>query len=115
LAAPVSYSRGPNIARSPDSDPSRSQSAEEGRPWCLAVLKTHDLLRRIPVHILSSSESESDVTDCYQLGANCYIAKPGDLQAYRAVVRSLEKFSLSSVTLPRRDGHSMDARMGTGL
>ena len=81
----------------------------------LAVLKTHDLLRRIPVVILSSSDSESDVTICYQLGANCYIAKPGDLQAYRAIVRSLEEFWLSSVTLPRRDGHSMDVRIGTGL
>jgi hypothetical protein len=35
--------------------------------------------------------------------------------AYRAVVRSLEEFWLSSAKLPRRDGHSMDVRIGTGL
>jgi two-component system, chemotaxis family, response regulator Rcp1 len=81
----------------------------------LAVIKSHDLLRRIPVVVLSSSDSEKDVTSCYQLGANCYIAKPGDLQAYRAVVRSLKEFWIGKVTLPRRDGHSMDARIGTGL
>ena len=81
----------------------------------LAVLKTHDLLRRIPVVILSSSESEKDITSCYHLGANCYINKPGDLQAYRAVVRSLEEFWLGKVKLPRRDGHSSDTRIGEGM
>lgn len=81
----------------------------------LALIKSHDLLRRIPVVVLSSSDSENDVTSCYQLGANCYIAKPGDLQAYRAVVRSLEEFWLGKVTLPRRDSHSMDDRIGSGL
>ena len=81
----------------------------------LAVLKTHDLLRRIPVVILSSSESEKDITSCYQLGANCYLIKPGDLQAYRAVVRSLEEFWLGKAKLPRRDGHSVDTRIGEGM
>lgn len=81
----------------------------------LAIIKTHDLLRRIPVVILSSSDSDRDVTGCYELGANCYIAKPGDLQAYRAVVRSLEEFWLGKVTLPRRDGHSLDVSLGRGL
>lgn len=81
----------------------------------LAVLKTHDLLRRIPVVILSSSESENDITNCYELGANCYITKPLDLQAFRAMVRAVEQFWLSKARLPRRDGHSNATRIAEGL
>ena len=78
----------------------------------LAVLKNHDELRRIPVVVLSSSNSKKDVTSCYHLGANCYIVKPVDLKAYRAIVRTLEEFWLGSVELPNRDGHSMATRIG---
>jgi len=81
----------------------------------LAVLKTHDLLRRIPVVILSSSDSERDITSCYELGANCYITKPVDLQSFRASVRSVEQFWLGSARLPRRQGHSDATRIGFGL
>jgi chemotaxis family two-component system response regulator Rcp1 len=78
----------------------------------LAVLKTHAELRRIPVIILSSSNSKRDVTSCYHLGANCYIVKPVELDAYRGVVQRLEDFWLGSAELPRREGHSMATRIG---
>ena len=81
----------------------------------LAALKTHDLLRRIPVIVLSSSESEGDITNCYELGANCYITKPMDLQAFRAAVRSVEDFWLGKARLPRRQGHSTATKIGEGL
>ena len=77
----------------------------------LMVLKTHDLLRRIPVVIMSSSESETDITSCYELGANCYITKPVDLQTYRTRIRSIEQFWLDNAKLPRRDGHSDATRI----
>jgi hypothetical protein len=63
----------------------------------------------------SSSESDKDVTSCYELGANCYITKPSDLQAYRETVRMIEQFWLGQVRLPRRDGHTMETRIGAGL
>jgi CheY-like chemotaxis protein len=78
----------------------------------LAVLKSHTELRRIPVVILSSSNSKKDVTSCYHLGANCYIVKPVELDAYRALVRRLEDFWLGSAELPQREGHSMATRIG---
>lgn len=81
----------------------------------LAVLKTHDLLRRIPVIVLSSSESETDITSCYELGANCYIIKSMDLQSFRATVRLVEQFWLGKAKLPRRDGHSDATRIAAGL
>lgn len=78
----------------------------------LAVLKNHDELRRIPVVILSSSNSKKDITSCYHLGANCYIVKPVELHSYRAIVRTLEEFWLGSAELPHREGHSMATRFG---
>jgi two-component system, chemotaxis family, response regulator Rcp1 len=78
----------------------------------LAVIKSDDLLRRIPVVILSSSDAERDITSCYNLGANCYIVKPTELRAYREIVRTLEDFWLGSAKLPRRNGHSDATRIG---
>jgi len=80
----------------------------------LAVIKTDDLLRRIPVVVLSSSDSEKDITNCYNLGANCYIVKPVELRAYRAIVRTLEDFWLGAAALPRREGHSEASAIGYG-
>jgi len=80
----------------------------------LAVLKGHEDLRRIPVIVLSSSESEMDVTNCYHLGANCYIVKPMDLKAYRAIVKAVEEFWLARAVLPRREGHSAATAIGYG-
>jgi len=78
----------------------------------LAVIKGHDLFRRIPVVILSSSDSEQDITSCYNLGANCYVVKPAALQEYRAIVRTLEEFWLGAAELPRRQGHSKATSIG---
>jgi two-component system, chemotaxis family, response regulator Rcp1 len=64
----------------------------------LAVIKNNDAFRRIPVVILSSSDSEKDITSCYNLGANCYIVKPTGLLAFRAAVRGLEEFWLGLTT-----------------
>ena len=80
----------------------------------LGVLKGNDEFRRIPVIILSSSDSEKDVTSCYHLGANCYIVKPVDLQAYRQLVRTLESFWLGAAKLPQHEGHSTATGIGCG-
>jgi two-component system, chemotaxis family, response regulator Rcp1 len=78
----------------------------------LAVIKSDDTLRRIPVVVLSSSDSEKDITSCYNLGANCYIVKPVELHAYRAAVRKLEDFWLSAAALPNLEGHSDATHVG---
>jgi chemotaxis family two-component system response regulator Rcp1 len=80
----------------------------------LSVLKTHDEFRRIPVIVLSGSDSEKDITSCYHLGANCYIVKPDNLRDYRILVRRLEDFWLGAAKLPRRDGHSLATSVGFG-
>ena len=66
----------------------------------LAAIKTDANLRRIPVVVLTTSRAESDIQATYGLHANCYIAKPVDLDQFLNVVRSIENFWLSVVTLP---------------
>ncbi len=66
----------------------------------LAEIKGDEALRRIPVVILTSSAAESDVLRSYDLGANCYISKPLNLERFLEVVRCIQAFWLSIVILP---------------
>ena len=66
----------------------------------LAEIKTHRDLKRIPVLVLTTSEAEEDVHRAYELHANCYVAKPVDLDRFMIAVRSIETFWLSTVRLP---------------
>ena len=69
----------------------------------LAEVKADDSLRTIPVVILTTSRTESDVGKAYGHSANCYITKPVDFDAFAEVVRSIESFWFTVVTLPPDD------------
>jgi len=66
----------------------------------LKEIKTDPGLRRIPVVILTTSQDEEDILKTYNLHANCYITKPMDLDQFIIVVKSIENFWLTIVTLP---------------
>ena len=66
----------------------------------LAEIKEDPLLRRIPGVVLTPSKAEEDILRTYDLHANCYIAKPVDLEQFISVVRSIDDFWLSVVRLP---------------
>ena len=66
----------------------------------LSEIKEDKDLRSIPVVILTTSRSEQDVLLSYGLHANCYITKPVDLDQFINVVKSIEDFWLTVVTLP---------------
>ena len=68
----------------------------------LADIKAHDELRRIPVAVLTTSAAEADVVRSYDLGANCYLTKPVDVEQFLRVVQSIEDFWLGLVRLPHR-------------
>ncbi len=69
-------------------------------PELLAEIKQDPDLRYIPVVILTSSSSEEDIIRSYNLHANCYITKPVNLERFLDVVKSIDNFWLSVVTLP---------------
>ncbi len=66
----------------------------------LSVIKDDENLRRIPVVILTTSRNEEDVIQIYNLHANCFITKPIDLMQFINVVKSIENFWMTIVTLP---------------
>ncbi len=54
------------------------------------------------VVVLTTSKAEEDVLKAYGLFANCYVIKPVDFDVFAGVVRSIEQFWFSVVTLPRK-------------
>lgn len=68
----------------------------------LAEIKSDEHLKRIPVVILTTSQAEEDVLRAYNLHANCYITKPVDFTQFTKVVKTIEDFWLTIVTLPPR-------------
>lgn len=50
------------------------------------------LLRRIPIVIVSSSESPSDINRAYELGANAYMVKPVDYRAVEHLFNSITQY-----------------------
>jgi CheY-like chemotaxis protein len=69
----------------------------------LEEIKTDEDLKRIPVVVLTTSKAEEDVLRTYNLHANCYVTKPVDLEKFMVVVKTIDVFWLTVVTLP--NGH----------
>jgi chemotaxis family two-component system response regulator Rcp1 len=68
----------------------------------LAEIKADPALKTIPVVVLTTSSAEQDVLRSYELQAASYITKPVDLEQFITVVKSIEDFWLTIVTLPHR-------------
>lgn len=69
----------------------------------LAEIKQDERLRLIPVCIMTVSSDEKDVVESYNLHANCYITKPVDFTQFMSIVKNIENFWFSIVTLPMKD------------
>jgi CheY-like chemotaxis protein len=67
----------------------------------LEEIKQDELLKHIPVVILTTSQAERDILESYRLRANAYVAKPVDLEQFLKVVQSIEQFWLEIVQLSR--------------
>ena len=67
----------------------------------LAEIKADDVLRHIPVIMLTTSSSASDVNKAYQNHANCYIKKPVDMNEFIQAIARIEQFWFNIVSLPQ--------------
>ena len=70
----------------------------------LTVIKADESLKQIPVVVLTTSQAEQDVLRTYELHANCYISKPVDLDQFLVVVKAIEDFWFTIVSLPSPRG-----------
>jgi CheY-like chemotaxis protein len=82
----------------------------------LAECKGDPALRAIPIVIFSTSRSESDVRRCLELGANSYVCKPYDLDAFESAIRTIEDYwlGLSVGAGPGRPGAPRAVEPGDG-
>jgi two-component system, chemotaxis family, response regulator Rcp1 len=66
----------------------------------LAEIKQDPSLKRIPVVVLTTSHNQDDIFYSYDLHVNCYITKSRNLNELFQIVKGIEDFWLSTVTLP---------------
>jgi two-component system, chemotaxis family, response regulator Rcp1 len=68
----------------------------------LAEIKGDVSLKLIPTVILTMSMAPEDISRSYALQANCYLAKPVDVEAFETLVKSINDFWLAQAVLPRQ-------------
>jgi CheY-like chemotaxis protein len=68
----------------------------------LEEIKKDEEFRRIPVVVLTTSQTDEDILRSYQLHANAYVTKPVDFDRFISVVRQIDEFFVSVVKLPPR-------------
>ena len=79
-----------------------SLPGKDGRA-VLTEVKADPLLRRILIAIFSTSEAPQDILRSYELGANCYVCKPGNLQDFISAMTSIGEFWFGLARLPREE------------
>jgi DNA-binding response OmpR family regulator len=67
----------------------------------LQWLREQQVLRRLPVVVLSSSREATDIDRAYDLGANSYLVKPVGSDALLGMVRAMDGYWLSHNELPQ--------------
>ena len=68
----------------------------------LKEIKENDSTKSIPVIMLTTSSSETDILKSYSNHANAYITKPIDVHDFLNAVISIENFWLNIVQLPTK-------------
>jgi CheY-like chemotaxis protein len=67
----------------------------------LRRMKDDPELRKIPVIMLTTTDEEAEVENCYDLGCSFYIVKPSDYNKFMEAVGNLGSFlSLHGVSVP---------------
>ncbi|MEB3193003.1 MAG: response regulator [Snowella sp.] len=63
-------------------------------------VKQDDHLKRIPIVVLTTSNSPQDIKTCYNYGANSYLIKPMGIKKFKETVSVLCEYWLKTVILP---------------
>ena len=71
----------------------------DGREVMEAIASDEEL-RRLPVVILTTSSSERDLLDMYELRCSTYITKPVDFQQFQRVVAGIQHYWFTLAVLP---------------
>lgn len=58
----------------------------------LEEIKSNEYTRRLPVVVLTTTDDETEIQKCYDLGANVYITKPVDYEGFATAIKNLGLF-----------------------
>ena len=70
----------------------------------LRRIKEDEKMKSIPVIILTSSDSDDDIIDTYNLHACGYVKKPVKLEDFKRVVKQIKEYWFVLCRLPPREG-----------
>ncbi len=68
----------------------------------LAKIKQDVDLKTIPTIVLTTSDAQEDIVNCYRLHANSYLQKPLRLEELESLVKSIDDFWLNHSKLLQR-------------
>lgn len=66
----------------------------------LAEIRSNDVIKKIPVVVLTSSKEEQDVVKTYDLGVNSYIVKPVEFENFAKAIADVGFYWLVTNTTP---------------
>ncbi|MGI0481843.1 response regulator [Geminocystis sp. CENA526] len=66
----------------------------------LKEIKEDNDFKIIPVIILTTSDDDKDILECYQSHASCYLTKPLDLQDFDRCINAINNFWFQFVRYP---------------
>jgi CheY-like chemotaxis protein len=69
----------------------------------LKLIKANEEQKTIPVIILTTSDSERDIIESYQLQASGYVHKPVTLDEFKGVMEKIEDYWFVMCRLPPKD------------
>jgi len=69
----------------------------------LTQIRQHPDMLHIPVIILTTSDAEKDVLECYSLNANCFITKPVGVENFKKAIQCIGGFWTEVAKLPPRN------------
>lgn len=69
----------------------------------LRHIRGDDVLKSIPIVILTTSEAPDDINQSYSLLANSYLSKPVQLDRFESVVGSINDFWFKNAKLPHAE------------
>ena len=71
----------------------------------LRRVKASDRTRPVPVAVLTSSKEPRDVAECYGAGANSYVVKPVNFEAFTKALGEVVRYWLEVNRTPWHPGH----------
>lgn len=66
----------------------------------LERIRANPRLRHIPVIILTTSQAQDEILECYRLGANCFLTKPSSFEDFVELIRAICIYWFQFANLP---------------